>query len=189
MVPLIDIIFLVIALILLIAVGAYDIKAAEGISALSTQDVALGSAHKYAAGAAVAAILGAALVIGLIVAYFIFASETIGETMGTVATVMLIITLILILLAGILSAVVAARMNSSTAGDATVRKAAYTDAIIATLIGIIGFALIAGILIAIRVHQHKAKQAGLGTVTGKGGPAQLNEMNMQQMMKLATMVE
>jgi len=167
MVPITEILFLIISLMLLIAVGIYAIKAAQGIASLGKQDSVLGSAHKYAVGAAIASILGATLIIGLIIAYFIYTRGSSTRDLSTPATVMLAITLVLILLSGILTAIVAARMNSSSAGSAAIRKAAYNDAVIATLLGIIGFVLISGILIALRVYQHRKKQRELATIGAK----------------------
>lgn len=155
-VPFVDIAFLIVALGLLVAIGYFDIRAAMSIQSLASQVPALTSAHRYATWGSVLAILGAVFVIVLLILFFAFNTKTFR--FGTAITVLFIITLILIFFSGILSAATAAQLNNTTQGDANIRKVAYHDAVIGTLLGIIGFVLLGGLLIVIRVYAHRHQQ-------------------------------
>lgn len=173
MFPLASVFFLLFAVALLVAVGVYNIKAAQGAASLGAQDAAAATAHKFATWGAVAAILGATLIIVLAVLYMIFGSESAEVTLPTVTLVLLIITLLLIFLSGVLSAVAASHLSTSTGGSATTRHEAYSDAIIAAVIGIVGFVALTTFLIIQRVHAHRAQQ------TPKGG--NINDLSALEM--------
>lgn len=162
MFPLASIFFLAVAVALLIAVGVYNIKTAQAAASLGAQDASAASAHKFATGGAVAAILGATLVLVLAVLYMIFGSESAPVTLPTVTLILLIITLLLIFLSGVLSAVAASHLSTSTGGSAATRHEAYSDAIIAAILGIVGFVALTTFLIIERVHAHRAADHAKG---------------------------
>jgi len=105
-------------------------------------DPELKSAHGYLTVVAVAAWLSVALIIGGIIAYIIFGSETVEVTGNWVVYGLLFFTLALVLTVGILSAIAAAKIGTSKADN----KGAYRQAIIATVLAIVGFVLVAVIL-------------------------------------------
>ena len=123
------------------------------------QDPDLKSSHYYFTIVAIVAWLSVALIIGGIIVYIIFGSETVEVTGNWVIYLLLFFTLALVLTVGILSAIAAYKIGASSADN----KGAYRQAIIATVLAIVGFVLVA-IILGIRLfHKPKKKESAEGT--------------------------
>lgn len=144
-------------IILAIAAG-YATNAAVRIGG-GNPDPELSSAHTYLTYVAIIAWISVALIIGGIIVYIIFGSETVEVTGNWVIYLLLFFTLALVLAVGILSAIAAYKIGASKADN----KGAYRQAIIATVLAIVGFVLVA-IILGIRLfHKPKKKESAEGT--------------------------
>ena len=118
-----NILLLVLALAILVATGAYDIKAAIALK----KDVSYGtntelhSAHTFLTWAAIISIIGAALILTLIGLYIFFGAETAAQTLNTVSLFLMIGTILLVAVSGILSAIASAKMGKSDGKEDAVR--------------------------------------------------------------------
>lgn len=118
-------------------------------------DPELASAHKYLTIVAVISWISVALIIGGIIVYIIFGFETVEVTGKWIIYLLLFFTLGLVLAVGILSAIAAYKIGASKADN----KGAYRQAIIATVLAIIGFVLVA-IILGIRLFYKPKKKIG-----------------------------
>lgn len=154
----INVIFIVGAIVLLAISGGFSTDAARRITDIPDWDknTDLKSAHGYLTGAAIATWIGIPLVIVLLILYFVYGSESIEETGKIVTYIFLFILLILVILIGILSAVGASKINSSKVSD---DNGSYKQAIIAAslALGVIGIIIILMIIKAVVKHKSKDK--------------------------------
>lgn len=146
MVNFVDIGLLLITAILLGITGGFVAKAAASITDIpnySTID-GLRKAHDWLSGSAVAAWIGLAIVITLIVLYLIFGSESVEVTGGIVTTLLLFLTLFILLVVAILALIGTIEFHGTpnAAGNPAER-----DAIIGTILAFMGFILVILLLI------------------------------------------
>lgn len=114
-------------------------------------DPDLQTAHRYVTWAAILSWISVALIIGGIIAYVIFGSETVEVTGNWVVYGLLFFTLLLILTVGILSAIAAYNINKTSADN----SGSYRQSIIAAVLAIIGFVLVLGIILFKAFHKPK----------------------------------
>ena len=150
----INIVLLLGAIGLLAVSGGYSTDAARRVTDITGWDSYpdLRSAHTLLSWSAVAAWLGLALVIILLVLYFIYGFETIEITGNLVTYLFLFGVLGLVILVGVLSAVAADKINKANVSD---NKGAYKQAIIAAVLSLGTLGII--ILLAIIKYMIKKK--------------------------------
>ena len=110
--------------------------------------------HKILTISSIVAWLSVALIIGGIIAYIVFGSETVEVTGNYVVYGLLFFILLLILTVGILSAIAAYNINKTTANN----DGAYKASIVSAVLAIIGFVLVLGIILFKAFHKPKKEK-------------------------------
>lgn len=153
----VNVIFIIGAIALLAVSGGYSTDAARRVTDITgwSDNPELKSAHSLLSGAAVATWIGLALIIVLLILYFIYFFETIEITGGFVTYLFLFVLLALVILIGVLSAIAANKINSANVSD---NKGSYKQAIIAAslALGVMGIVIILMIL-KFYLQHHKSK--------------------------------
>ena len=163
-------IFLIIGAIGLLATsGGYSTDAARRVTDITGWDSYpdLKSAHTLLSWSAVATWLGLALVIILLVLYFIYGFETIEITGNVVTYIFLFGLLGLVILIGVLSAVAANKISKANVAD---NKGSYTQAVIAASLslGVIGIVII--LIIIKEVVKRRLKRGNSYLIESKEVP-------------------
>lgn len=131
----------------LIASAVYSASAATNITKIDSwkKDEDLKSAHSWLSWSTALGWISVVLIIVLIVLYVMFGSETAEATGGLAAKGFLFLTLGAMLITGIFSALGAAKIGKSQGILFAKDNGAYSDAIWATVLAIVGAVFIGGL--------------------------------------------
>lgn len=121
----------------------------------SSDDPELKSAHSYLSWTAVITWISVAAILVMGGLYIFFGSESIEVTGNWVIYGFLCLTLLLVGAVGVLSAIAATKINRTKADN----KGAYRQAIIAAILGIVGFVMVLTILIIKFTYKSKGKSS------------------------------
>ena len=153
--------------ILLIVAAGFATDGARRIE--SENDSDLESAHKWLTWTAVISWISVALIIlgGILYAYW--GLGNIVKTGNWVIYIMLFLSMVLVILIGIFSAIAASKMNNTEADN----KGAYHQAIVAAVLGIVGFILILTLLLITFFYKPKNKFISMLSAAAEGGQKDL----------------
>lgn len=156
----IDIGLLVVAAIALGIAAGFVASAASRVTEIDKwkKDHDLKKAHTYLSWSAVFGWVGLAGLVTLIVLYAIFGSESIQFTLGLVSKGLLLLAIGLLIMTGSFAAVGASFIDKSPNSSEGKKNGAYKQAIIATVLALVGGTLIIGLFLYMMFHKPKTKE-------------------------------
>lgn len=151
-------IIFIIVIALVIVAGVYTVKSAESIrkNPKYANDNDLQTAHKYLTTASITCWVSVAIIVGLVILYFVFGIETMMYTGGWVSLFLMLVALGLAGAVGVLSTLAATHMHASPnfTNNGT-DHAAYKDCIIAASLGVGAVGLIVIAFIGYLIYKNK----------------------------------